>query len=429
MLISASPAELQDLTDVIAASVAIVENNSDHGYMLVAYNKRFAQMLGINAANGGLGVTLNSCIPRYVYSNFEQQLTQVFDRGEPQDFEQPLDSSSITRWWRISLKPMIEPSGITQRVLITGIDISDSVALEMDLDISNSRFSSVIDAAYDGIITMDQNQRINLFNAAAEGIFGYTQNEVLGEPITMLMAEIVGDKHLDYINQFKRSPMKTREMMERSVIYGLRKNGTEFPAEITISKIDVIGEMEYTAIVRDVSERTRLLDELERSATTDPLTGLKNRACLTDKMDELITVNKRYGHTFSIILIDLDHFKQINDSHGHDVGDEVLKRFAQRVLPLFREVDLLARYGGEEFVGLLPDTQLEGAAELAERLRKTIEDRKIDANDQGDVKFTVSIGVAQFGVNDDARTIFKRSDGALYRAKEAGRNRVECDSL
>lgn len=425
MLMSANPSELQELTDVIAASVAFIEHSDENGYILVAYNKRFAQMLDITRTSNDIGVPLNTCIPRYAYPNFKQQLSQVFETGEPLEFEQPFDIASVTYWWRITVKPMIESDDVLRRLLITGIDISDRIALETNLEVSNSRFGSVINAAYDGIITMNQEQRINLFNSAAETIFGYPLDEVVGESITLLIPDRFRARHSEYVQKFSRSPIESREMKERSVIYGLRKDGTEFPAEITISKIDVDGETEFTAIIRDVSERVRLLTELERSATTDSLTGLKNRAYLNQKLEELIEVHKRYGNLFSIILIDLDHFKQINDCYGHAIGDEALRTFSREILPNFREVDLLARYGGEEFVGLLTEIGLDGAYQVAERLRSKIENRSIDPTEPGDVPFTVSIGVAEFTAEDDANSILRRADEALYRAKEAGRNRTE----
>jgi PAS domain S-box-containing protein len=149
--------------------------------------------------------------------------------------------------------------------------------LQHDLEISTSRFRSVVDAAYDAIITIDQEHNITLFNRAAENLFGYSSSEVIGEPLLRLLPETTRQHHSEYVHQFARSPVHSRQMDERNLIQGQHRDGTLLPVEIAISKINVDGIIEFTAIIRDIEDRVRLMGLLQRQAVTDQLTGLPNR--------------------------------------------------------------------------------------------------------------------------------------------------------
>lgn len=178
------------------------------------------------------------------------------------------------------------------------------------------------------------------------------------------------------------------------------------------------------ALARSEQANNRLqktLRELEVRATTDRLTGAWNRAWLEETLVNEVSRAERYGHPLSILLLDLDHFKLINDEHGHAVGDTVLREFARRIGTCDRGPDSLVRWGGEEFVVLCPNTPLHSAAMLAERIRFVIGERRFA--DVGRV--TCSVGVAEFMVGETWMEWFSRADAALYRAKNAGRDRVD----
>jgi diguanylate cyclase len=151
---------------------------------------------------------------------------------------------------------------------------------------------------------------------------------------------------------------------------------------------------------------------------TDPLTRLGNRRALEHMLNAQYGVFKRYGTPFSLAIIDVDHFKTLNDEHGHQYGDQVLCDLAELLLKALRTVDILARYGGDELILVMPHTDLAGAEILCERLRVEIERR---------MPFTVSIGVASACNADTPERVFKRADAALYGAKNSGRNAVRCD--
>jgi two-component system cell cycle response regulator len=196
--------------------------------------------------------------------------------------------------------------------------------------------------------------------------------------------------------------------------------------------LEPLDRNEALARVRTQVRRKRFSDRLRDSvqhtiemAITDPLTGLHNRRYLERHFATLVENSARDGRTASVIFLDIDYFKSINDTHGHDAGDEVLKAFALRMRQSVRGIDLVARYGGEEFVVVMPDTESAVAYRVAERLRETIADEPFAIGDGLLVRVTVSAGIASVNSPDDTpQTVLKRCDEALYKAKGEGRNRV-----
>src|SRR6059036_324850 len=160
--------------------------------------------------------------------------------------------------------------------------------------------------------------------------------------------------------------------------------------------------------------------ELERLSVTDPLTGLYNRLRMMEALENEVRRSRRLQHPFAVLMADLDHFKKYNDAHGHPAGDAALKRIGAIMREASRDVDFVARYGGEEFLLMMPETETEGASEVAQRLRRKIENEKLT---EGSI--TVSIGVSRFpGNGDGAEALIAAADAALYEAKHAGGNRV-----
>jgi two-component system cell cycle response regulator len=176
-------------------------------------------------------------------------------------------------------------------------------------------------------------------------------------------------------------------------------------------------------------QNARMYQSMEERATTDGLTGLTNHRAFQERLEQLHALAERTGQKFSIILTDIDHFKSVNDTYGHPVGDAVLKRVAAIFTQRARKVDIVARYGGEEFVIVLPDTDSEGAAVFANRLREEIAAQMI-TSDNGSFSITLSLGVAAYPSDGhDRHELIERADQALYYCKEHGRNRVTkvCD--
>jgi diguanylate cyclase (GGDEF)-like protein/PAS domain S-box-containing protein len=179
------------------------------------------------------------------------------------------------------------------------------------------------------------------------------------------------------------------------------------------------------AVATDITERKGLERELRRLATTDPLTGAFNRRHFMSAASQEMERSARYGSPLAVLMIDIDHFKSINDQHGHALGDEVLKAAVEVCRATLREVDVFARFGGEEFSVLLPQTDSAGAAGLAERLRRAVAAMVVPLA-SGDLRVTISVGVA-VRQEDEASFdhLLGRADRALYRAKAMGRDRVE----
>ena len=168
--------------------------------------------------------------------------------------------------------------------------------------------------------------------------------------------------------------------------------------------------------------------KLQRKVRSDHLTGAMNRLAMEDDLSSEFSRCKRYGRMFGIIMIDIDLFKKVNDTHGHAIGDEAIKAFARTLRKCLREVDIIYRYGGEEFLVLLPETGGKGSIITAERLCKMIDSQifRYKGNHSIQLRLTASLGVSIFNKEDsDYIDIIKRADQALYRAKNNGRNRVE----
>jgi len=166
-------------------------------------------------------------------------------------------------------------------------------------------------------------------------------------------------------------------------------------------------------------------EKLERLATFDSLTGLYNRRAVLGRLDELINLANRYKEDFSLSMLDIDHFKKVNDHYGHLTGDEVLEEIAVLIRRNIRETDIVGRYGGEEFIIILPKTNLSSSWVVAERLRSIIEKTGMKDSAGNAFTITVSQGLVGWERDEDAASLISRADEALYKAKEKGRNRVQ----
>jgi len=199
------------------------------------------------------------------------------------------------------------------------------------------------------------------------------------------------------------------------------------------AKINIDGEVYYflvsaskvdtrkgiaAVILSDISEQVKIKKALTLLTLNDTLTNVGNRRFFDQKLDEHITLSQCHNTPFSLMLLDIDYFKKINDRYGHDVGDTVLIEFSRLIKSLLRDGDIFARIGGEEFIVLLPLTTKDKAYVLAQKLRESVQESR------GVTPITVSIGLVQYEKGDDDKLILKRADALLYKAKETGRNKV-----
>lgn len=190
--------------------------------------------------------------------------------------------------------------------------------------------------------------------------------------------------------------------------------------------LDISGKFSNAiAIIEDITKRKTMEKELEKLATTDPLTGAKNRRSFLNLFEKEMKRSKRYNYTLALVMIDIDHFKKINDNFGHETGDKILNLLVAKCHSVLRDSDIFARWGGEEFIILLPETDLLQASSAAERLRGALAQSELRTNDGTNINFTVSIGFTIFGnKNILIDEIIKKADKALYLAKKQGRNRA-----
>lgn len=319
-------------------------------------------------------------------------------------------------------------------------------------EINHTQLQTILNTIVDGVITCDKNGEITSFNGAAEYIFGYTEAEVLHKNISTLVPTDLEQKHQKLILGQNQRSMHGVTGINREVA-GQRKDGDTFPIDIAISKNVLNGEVVFTSIVRDISERKhtefelrRYKDHLEEQITQrtadlalanskllqlareDSLTGIANRRVFDDSLDQELRRATRGNKSLSLLICDIDYFKNYNDSLGHLAGDACLRTVATLINKNFKRAgEVVARYGGEEFAVILPLIETNTAVEIAQRLLEQLSALKIEhPSSKVSNSLTMSIGVATSShqVLRDVEKLIQAADSALYQAKASGRNRV-----
>ena len=282
-----------------------------------------------------------------------------------------------------------------------------------------------IEASAHGVILMDMMQKdqpIIYVNSAFERITGYKADEVLGKNYNFLLS---ADCEQSELSSLKRAIAEHRE--ERVVLRNYKKDGTLFWNELFVSPVPnpegVVTH--YVSLISDVTERKEMEEKLLHQATHDSLTGLPNRALLSDRISQAIVHAKRLNTHAAVIFIDLDHFKLVNDSAGHVVGDELLKVMAERLATYVREGDTLARMGGDEFLVVLEGiASQQEATNAAEKLLHAVSQPFMLKDHE--FELTASVGVSFFPEDgQDVTSLIKAADISMYHAKEHGRNNIK----
>lgn len=292
----------------------------------------------------------------------------------------------------------------------------------------NALFSRLIETTNDVVIITDATPleaggpRIVYVNRAFEELMGYAAEEVLGQSPRLLNGPDTDAHTRSRIRKALREGTSLR-----TEILKYNKAGQPRWLDINLMPLrDPEGVItHYACIERDLTRYKKIQRQLAQMAMFDSLTGALNRPAFFQHAEKEFSRAKRYHRPLSVIMLDIDHFKRINDQYGHQAGDHVLKIFVEACEEITRETDLLGRIGGEEFVLLLPDTPLNSAYYLAERLRERINKYPYLAGDML-IEVTASLGVAEVQAGDDNfKALLHRADEALYEAKHSGRNRVK----
>ena len=284
-------------------------------------------------------------------------------------------------------------------------------------------YKVALDHAPTAIMITDTEGHIEYVNEAFLAYSGYSREELLGQtPRLLRSGRTRGEVYSDLWQTLSAGSNWRGELINR------RKSGREYWEQMAISPLrDEFGAISHFIAVReDVTERKCQEEDLRRQASIDPLTGVGNRRHLMERAGREWQRATRFGQPLALLMLDIDRFKRINDVHGHATGDRAICLVAKTCVEAVREIDIVGRYGGEEFVLLLPGTGLEGAREVAERLRARIAALAIELDEEGapPLVLTASIGFAALGPDDTLEDLFASADAALYRAKGAGRNRA-----
>ena len=287
---------------------------------------------------------------------------------------------------------------------------------ERALQAAGERITGVLENVADGIITMDERGRVQSLNAAARRLFGYLPEEVIGSSVDVLVPDGDREQLLPRLLN-SAAPGATRAEAGGLETVGRRMDGSTFPLELRPSEMSLAGQHVYIVSLRDISDRKAQTDALQYQALHDALTGLPNRTLLGDRLRQAISSATRDHKPLALLLLDLDRFKEVNDTMGHPYGDLILQQVASRIRELLREADTVARLGGDEFA-ILPTgaTAREGAVRTAQKVVKAFEKPFVIDDRAFDIR--ASIGIALYPEHgEDAETLMRRADVAMYVAK------------
>ena len=358
--------------------------------------------------------------------------TRVMERAEhtAEEIVVPMEDGESRIYWEVK-SPIYDDVKDGRIIGLCGIstDITQQKQKEAELQESVERFRAIFDAAAIGMALVGLDGRFMQVNDALCDIVGYDSDAL---------------KRLTYQDITHPDDLKADQMLVQELIDGKRehyhlekryihRDGRSIWILLSGAKVtDASGRLLYfIAQIQDISRQKALIEALEIQARHDSLTGLNNRRHFIALCEAELFRAKRYRVALSMLMLDIDHFKQVNDEHGHKAGDLVLVQLGSIMRMTLRNVDVIGRYGGEEFAIMLPETDRDMALDVAERLRQEIAEADFVLEAGETIKVTVSIGVSSSG---DAETNIDRlisaADQALYRAKNSGRNRVvQSDTL
>ncbi len=409
---------LPDFRDLIENSVQgiLVHRNFKPLYA----NKAFATLFGYKSAKEIMALPLlRPLIPADMWARIEQEYDElIHGRRKPAMVRARGIRKDGSEIWTAATQRVINWHG-DLAVQINAYDISEQMAIEQTLLKNEQHLRAVLEilpypiyisARADGQILFVNRKTCLLFQQSA--------------------GQLLRSRSVDFfINPQEREEM--RKLLEtipdiRDVEVRMKTaQGREFMAEVAAIATDYGNTPAVLVALNDISQRKDLEAELFKQASTDSLTGISNRRYFMAQAEQELRRSRRFARALSVMMIDIDHFKLINDKHGHAVGDAVLQSVVKSALESLRQSDSMGRLGGEEFAVILPETELAAATEVAERLRQHMAERPLVAEREA-IPCTVSVGVAQLTAQDGSiDALLNRADEALYRAKHNGRNRVE----
>jgi diguanylate cyclase (GGDEF)-like protein/PAS domain S-box-containing protein len=291
-------------------------------------------------------------------------------------------------------------------------------------------YKDIIDNLYDGVYFVDRDRVITYWNKGAERITGYSAAHTIGRACRDNLLNHVTASGVELCTEHCPLAAVMRDGQEREVeVFLHHADGYRVPVQIRAAALrdgegQIIGAIETFSKNALIVDTRRRLREMRRVAMTDPLTGIGNRRHLESRLKTAIAVVQNSSSLAGVLFMDVDYFKQVNDTHGHATGDDVLRMVANTAQYALRATDTLGRWGGEEFVAILYELQSENnLQDIAEKVRTLVEVSRLDVNGQG-VTVTISIGGTLVLPSDTPETLIQRADELMYRSKQVGRNRL-----
>lgn len=294
--------------------------------------------------------------------------------------------------------------------------------------VDNEFYKSSLDKLYDGVYYVDRNRKIKYWNKAAERLTGYKSSEIIDKRCSDILTHI-DDKG---VNLCKEQCPLTKTIVDgrarEADLYLLHKDGHRVPVSIRMAPIrdlsgQIAGAVQIFSDKSPVVTVRQKLEQCEKMALLDSLTNSPNRRYIKMNLNSRLDEMSRYSRTFGVLFIDIDHFKKVNDIHGHDVGDEILKMIAKTLLNNLRPFDVLGRWGGEEFTAIIANVNEQQLYSIANRFRLLVENSALHKGSDI-IQVTISIGATFAQSNDTMDTLLKRADQLMYHSKLSGRNRV-----
>ena len=416
--------ELRDSIETIGVSFAVFEYDSQsNSFRLISCNSRYEEIPG-KPKNDMIGQALQEIFPKYAATPMIKSFMACKKNQIALETEILFEYKGLERIWKSSLFPIVLLESGCTRIFQTCVEMTEKAALDKQFNLVLKRLDAVDQSTFDGIITIDEHQKIKRMNESAKLIFGSQTENMIGKPLTILIPKKIRKKHREYVDGFKKSPLDSRPMQNRVLVCGLKTDGTEFPIEVNISKIQVNGRVEMIAVIRDISEKERLIEELLVASQEDTLTRLLNRKAIGKSIENELSRTKRFGKGFVLLMIDIDYFKSINEQYGHECGDKILVLVSQIIKKTTRETDQASRWGGEKFLVLLPECGLDSGILVGEKIRSEIESATLKYN-RHVIQTTVSIGVEYFNAKDLVLDdIVHEVNQQLFMAKKIGGNQI-----
>src|SRR4051794_44436 len=289
---------------------------------------------------------------------------------------------------------------------------------------AEEKIKALLETAPDPIVEIGGDGRIVLANARTEELFGYDRSEILERPVEALFAERSRQLVAERIHAVVAGAESGTSLSLGQDMWGERKDGTQFPVDVTLSTAAGDDGPVITSIIRDVTERKRFETQLKHLADHDALTDLFNRRRFEEELVEYASYAQRYKESGAVLLLDLDRFKLVNDTHGHKAGDEVIRATGSALRASVRGTDVVARLGGDEFAVLLKNVQRTEAEQIAGTMLATVRERELPIEGQR-TTMTTSIGIALFEDDVIIDNVLVNADLAMYAAKDGGGNRFE----